>query len=157
MNPDDKDFVDLVAQYVRGNLSRDKEEALLHDDTIDELYTGLVTLKRNVEVQLSNHHARAVKKQHELNVLGDDGTMWKAYQAEEADWRARAIKFLSAVEEHISQTKARRRDLHQLAPKTDPERLLAQIKEGILEHQEEISLDEASDADKRLWELVESI
>lgn len=103
----DKTFTDLVGQYVRGMLPRNIEETIESDENLDRLYYALISLKKDVEVQLSNKRARDIKTRNELNNKGDDGSQWIAYRASEADWEARAKKFLGSVEEHICGAKER--------------------------------------------------
>lgn len=143
----DKDFIDLVARDVRGLLREDERQKLHTPENLDRMYDALNALKKDVEVQLSNQKSRWVKKRHELNEIGDDGSEWIAHKASEADWRARAIKFLMAVEDHLSASKAlmKRRNIN--ANGGDIDELL----DSVFEHQEEIDEDEASPADKRLW------
>ncbi len=148
----DKEFIDLVARDVRGLLREDERQQLHTPENLDRMYDALNALKKDVEVQLSNQKSRWVKKRHELNETGDDGTEWVAYKASEADWRARAIKFLMAVEDHLSAAKAqiKRRNI------VDNGGDVTDLLDSIFEHQEEISADEASLADKRLWERAAS-
>lgn len=143
----DKEFIDLVARDVRGLLREDEQQKLHTLDNLDRMYDALNALKKDVEVQLSNQKSRWVKKRHELNEEGDDGTEWIAYKASEADWRARAIKFLMAVEDHLSAAKAQIKQRNVSANSGDVDELL----ESVFEHQEEIDENEASPADKRLW------
>lgn len=146
----DKKFTDLVAQFVRGVLPHDIESNLLLDSNLDRMYYALISLKKDVEVQLSSQKSRSVKMRHELNQRGDDGTGWKKYQAEEADWRARAIKFLASVEDHLAAIKERRRDRNIQANLTTSQALY----EAIVEHSEQIDPDDATEADTALHALV---
>lgn len=143
----DKDFIDLVARDVRG-LLREPEKSKLHaEENLDRMYDALNALKKDVEVQLSNQKSRWVKKRHELNLEGDDGTYWIEYKASEADWRARAIKFLMAVEDQIAAAKSRRRDRNVIANNSKMDELIDEV----YTHMEEIGDNEASEADQRVW------
>lgn len=165
-----EEFVNLVAQDVRGLLSTRDQQRLYSDENLDRYYDALISLKNDVEVQLTNHKSRLVQKQHELALKGDDGSLFKAYLSSPeyhradgspgpspVEWRAKAIKFLKSVEDHIAAAKARRR-LRSGSPAAAGRQddVLAELREAILEHKEEISEDEASEADLRLWKLVEA-
>lgn len=145
----DKEFVDLVARDVRGLLNTAEQKELEKPENIDRVYDALNILKKDVEVQLSNQKSRWAKKRNELNGSGDDGTEWIAYRAGEADWRARAIKFLTAVEAHLAVTKARRRSANQGNRSAD------ELLDEIFTHMEEIGDEEASDADRRIWKKAQ--
>lgn len=108
----DKVYIDTVASYVRGTLSNEETEQLLADDEVERLHYALKALKKDVESQLSAHNSRANKKHHELNKQGDDGSQWLQFLAETSDWRAKATKFLSSVEDHIAATKERKKHLN---------------------------------------------
>lgn len=146
MHQADKDFVDLVARDVRGILSDREREEIHKPENIHRVYDALNILKKDVEVQLSNQKSRWIKKRSELNAAGDDGSEWITFKATEADWRARAIKFLTAVEAHLAATKSRRRAMRS----GNLERAEALADEAFA-HMEEIGNNEASDADRRLW------
>lgn len=145
-------FIDLVAKDVRGLLDENAHKRLHSDKNLDGIYDALNALKKDVEVQLSNQKSRWVKKRHELNELGDDGSEWIAFRASEADWRARAIKFLMEVEDHLSAIKSRIKERNRLQNNSDPDLI-----DIILEHREEIGANEASLADERLWEKAEEL
>lgn len=149
-----KDYSDKVARHVRGLLSEEEKFELFTEQNIEVTYTALNGLKKDVEVQLANQRARWVKKRHELNEIGDDGTEWIQFQAEEADWRARAIKFLSAVEAHLSTAKLIRKT-HRSTLHNDE---LQEILESIFDHQESMQ-DEVTptEADKQLWVRAKEI
>ncbi len=150
-----KDYSDKVARNVRGLLSEQEKRELFTEQNIEMTYTALNGLKKDVEVQLSNQRARWVKKRHELNEMGDDGTEWIEFQAEEADWRARAIKFLSAVEAHLATAKLIRKT-HRTSTNNNDE--LQEILESIFDHQESMKDDiTPTDADKQLWVRAQEI
>lgn len=149
----DKDFIELVAKDVRGLLG-DKEQDKLHSpENLDRVYDALNALKKDVEVQLSNQKSRWVKRRNELNQQGDDGSGWIAFKASEADWRARAIKFLMAVEDQLSATKARIRLRHT----SGNDKNVLDLVDEVLIHMEEIGDNEASPADKRVWEKARAL
>lgn len=148
----DKDFVDLVARDVRGLLSDRERDQLNKPENVHRVYDALNILKKDVEVQLSNQKSRWAKKRNELNAAGDDGTEWIAFKASEADWRARAIKFLTAVEAQLAATKSRRRASRDLSV-GGVEALIDEV----LSHEEEIGSNEASDADRRVWQKAREL
>lgn len=147
----DEKYIDLVAQLVRGKLPDNIARQMISDDAeAQRMYFALVSLKKDVEAQLAEKRARDVQKRHEFEQRGDDGTRFREYRARDDAWRAKAIRFLSSIEEHILATKERIRDynLSQQGNNTQ----LAEIKRDIAAHREEIAEDEASEADKRLWQ-----
>lgn len=104
----DEKYIDLVAQYVRGRLPDDIANNLVNNDAdAQRMFYALVSLKKDVEAQLAAKRARDDVKRVELEQRGDDGTLYRRYRAEDADWRARAIRFLTAIEDHILATKER--------------------------------------------------
>lgn len=148
-----KEYSDKVAKNVRGLLSQEEKKELFLVENIDMTYTALNGLKKDVEVQLANQRARWVKKRHELNEQNDDGSGWIEFQAEEADWRARAIKFLTAVEAHLATAKLIRKT-YRSPQNAEMEELLS----SIFEHQEETEEDvEPAAADKKLWVKAKEI
>lgn len=149
----DRDFVDLVAKDIRGHSLTNDQRQLIHAaDQVDRRYDALVALKKDVEVQLATQKARWCHKQVELQLKGDNGTEWLEYRSKEQDWRARAIKFLMAIEDEISAVKEIRRNTHMLPADED----VAYLRSVIARHRAETDdLDlVATDADRNLWGVL---
>lgn len=122
------EFVDKIAQAVRLNnpysssdtpqkqldkASLKRFNKMLADYGIDSVYDALITIKNNIESQLSAQKARDVNayvKIYDANSKrGDFEYHWNKYKSDRADWRARATRFLSNIELHIMAVKAERR------------------------------------------------
>jgi len=153
----DKEFIDLVAQDVRGVLPKDKHDKLNKESNLDRLYDALIALKKDVEVQLSNHRSRASYRYHEFVYEDDDFEGWIEFRAEEADWRARAVKFLMEIEDHISAVKARRRELNKPQEDTSDKDLLTELIDGIFEQRDAVNRSEITDEDQRVFSLAEKL
>jgi len=163
----DKDFIDLVGQDVRGNSSKKQHDLLHRDENLDRLYDALVVLKRTVEGQLASDKARSQKMYHKLTEEGDNGDRWHSYlvtptyssngtrRPSPVDWRAKAIKFLGAIEANIAAAKERRRKRDGQS-KLD-EDVVGTLLSGIFDQKEEIDPESYTEADKRVFKLAEEI
>ena len=101
-----KDFLDEIASYVRGESSEEIVEYFESEDNVNLVIEGLIVLKGNVESQLAGYKSRSAKRRFELMLEDDDfDFVWSGYLAENADWRAKAIKFINSIECYIKHTK----------------------------------------------------
>lgn len=149
----DREFVDLVAKDIRGHsLTNDQRQMIHATDQVDRRYDALVALKKDVEVQLATQKARWCHKQVELQLKGDNGTEWLEYRSKEQDWRARAIKFLMAIEDEISAVKEIRRGMHLLPSDED----IAYLRSLISDHRQRTYDDDLAptEADEHLWSVL---
>lgn len=152
--PLDRDFVDLVASDIRGELkNRAKIAWLRSDEMFDRRYAALIALKRDLETQLAYWRGRAAQMQADLASDPNGRVKWLQWKAENSEWRSRAIGFLNAIEDHISAAKEQRRDHHRKRHGTRNTEFWNELADAIMDHKEHIDPDEASDVDKRLWEL----
>jgi len=110
MQMSDEKFEELLSMDIRGLLegrNRSKEREITRaPESLERRLRILKTMKRNVENQMSSQRSRIANKRHELNLMGDDGSLWVEFKAEEEEWRVRALKFLQILEVNISRTKA---------------------------------------------------
>lgn len=103
----DKAFLDEVACYVRGESSDKMVSYMESEENIYDLLQGLIVLKSNVESQLASYKSRSAKRRFEIILEEDDFDFaWSEYLADNADWRAKAIKFINSIECYIKHVKS---------------------------------------------------
>lgn len=148
----DKDYLDIVALEVRGELDGYTSEELRREEHCEQLYKGLVALKRNIETQLSNKKSRTIKDTYKLRYV-DEAPLEEIERLHKdyADWRAKATRFLGAIELEISDTKTRLRKI-----KTN-EGYINELVELISMQMEEIDEDQYTDADERVFAVARKI
>jgi len=171
-HPLDKSFLDLVAQDVRGHTSTRQRQEVRSDKNLHRRHAALVSLKKDVEVQLVNHKSRLIKKHNELVQAGDDGRKWKEYLSTSpytrddgtsapspADWRARAIQFLKAIEDHLGDVKARRRDLHGIVNDDYDidDDIIKTLVDSVFDQIDEIGEENATEADQRVFKIAREL
>lgn len=144
----DQVFRDHVANDVRGNLTEEEADELRSPENIDRWISGLIAVKGEVEVQLANRRAKWWKMQADLLDDKDGREKWLRFRAAEVDWRVRALRFLTSVEEHLSAAKELRR--------TQRHQSLDVLREAIRRHRDEME-EEASAEDVRLWQAAEDL
>lgn len=147
----DKDFLDLVALEVRGELDSNTSRHLRADEEIENFHRGLICLKRNVETQLSNKKSRTIKETYKLKTENGSQDEIEEILKDYADWRAKAVRFLGAIELEISQTKSRMKTIINNADYVD------ELIELIGVQMQELNEDDYTEADEKVFEVARKI
>jgi hypothetical protein len=148
-------------QDVRGRLEDDVAAKLRDPAVVERWYLALVQMKKSVEAQLAAGRAD-LRTDHRtmLNRLeeadGDDARALRQALhdriARHESQRSKRLRFLSAVEDSLAEARFRRNTPSELLSM----QLLHVLEAAIRLHKESIAPGEATDADRLLWETVES-
>lgn len=147
----DKDFLDLVALEVRGELDGNTSRHLRADEKIDNFHRGLICLKRNVETQLSNKKSRTIKETYNLKTHNGSQNEIEEILKDYADWRAKAVRFLGAIELEISETKSRMKTIFDNTDYVD------ELIELIGAQMQELDENDYTEADEKMFEVAKKI
>ena len=161
------EFIDLVSEDLRGNLSDDKSNDLNLEENFDLIKQALIYLKKDVESQLAIHKSKSRKKQIELANNGDDGTLWEQWLNKEQfykapngekrttpapiDWKTKAIKFLNVIESRFIELELEIRINKQSSS------IIDELVESIFEQMEDINENAQTDSDKKVFEIARKI
>jgi hypothetical protein len=103
--PED-DFLELVQADQRGELPLSASKALNDPALAERVYTTLVSIKRDIEAQLTQRAAELLAYQQECMLRGHGGkSEYFAAKTEYDLWRGKAVYAKSRVEHRISAVK----------------------------------------------------
>lgn len=155
-----RQFYNFVDQDVRGRLEDDVAAKLRDPAVVERWYLALVQMKKSVEAQLAAGRADLRSDHHTmLNRLEEaDGGNARALRqalhdriAQHENQRSKRLRFLSAVEDSLTEA----RFLRNIPSELPSTQLLHVLEAAIRLHKETIEPGEATEADRLLWATVE--
>lgn len=145
-----EEYLDRVSEYLRNQNDEGLKKILFAPENIHLTYDCLTHLKRDVERQFAYQHSNNIQKKMEFVKDKQGGfARWQEHQVHYAEWKAKAIRFLTAIEECIVVARAVKRDLHD-----NTEQRIEQILDRIRDHRDTIQEEEGSEADQELWAVL---
>lgn len=154
----DDPFKQAVVADVRGQLHDDPEKRawIRSFENLDRWHDELLSLLRSVDFQLSSHKADRVIKRNEC-LRSNNQQGWMEFEERTAKWRTGAIRFKRQIEEHLTEAKSLRRQLHNI-----PAREIIEERDHLLEvirvHRDRVNNDYddeiSADPDQELWRVL---
>lgn len=153
-------FKEAVVADVRGQLhdAPEKRLWLRSAENVDAWHDELLSLLRSVDFQLSSHKTDRICKRNECLRTGNQAA-WREFEERTAKWRTGAIRFKRQIEEHLTEAKALRRQLHNL-PAKEAIAQRDELLEVIRLHRDRVNCDyddaTSADPDEELWKVLEA-
>lgn len=160
----DEAFNEIVNADVRGTLDTDTSQALREPEVLSRWHDTLISMKRNVEAQLTTNKSEQSLRQAEFFALGAAGRVpWLQYRGNAEKWRQGAIRFKNGVEDRLAEAKRLRstvnRDQYVTILITERDAAMAEVyrlRNAILEHKAQVEREEDDEmTDDRLWSAVQ--
>lgn len=152
---DDDVRFDSQPQELRDDPTFQRRCSLLrHPDVVPRWFDALIQSKRSIEGQFGAEKKRLATLHYEVQATPTNDSLRERMERERlryTKWKSGALRFNSGLETRI-------REARSLLPKQDPQMLMEEIvrlRDAIKQHQQGIDPDDASKADRELWNLVQ--
>lgn len=120
----DQEFIDRVAEDVRGHLGKHESEELHTPEMARRRYTALLAIKKGVESQLAAQKGKMSKayaqfKENDTIIdrvrTGRNWSektyhSWEEFKGDQEEWRGKAVYFMCTVEAHLLAAKEQMRE-----------------------------------------------